>query len=408
VSTVATFVVVGASQAGGTAAAELREQGFDGRVVLIGDEPHLPYERPPLSKEYLRGEQSLETGALRPEHWWKEHEVELRLGERAERIDIDGRRVVLAGGEAVSFDKLLIATGSRNRRVPIPGIELDGVYDLRTASDADRIKEVAERGGRVALVGMGFIGAELAASFRTLGLEVTAIDPGDVPLQRVLGVDIGRVIRDLHADHGVTMHFGDHVDSLVGDGRVEAVLTKGGVRIECDFAVVGVGVQPNVEIVEGTGIEAPNGIAVDAGLETNVPGVFAAGDVALHEHPLFGRIRVEHWDNALKMGQHAARSMLGDKQAFADPHWFWSDQYDANIQMAGFAITWDELVIRGRIDDRSFTAFYLHEGRLLSAFSLNRPRDVRRSMRLIRAGVNPTPEQLRDETVDLRTLLPAS
>ena len=406
-STVATFVVVGANQAGGTAAAELREQGFDGRIVLIGEESRPPYERPPLSKEYLRGEQPLEAGYLRPDEWWREHDVETRLGERAARIDPSGRTVVLEGGEEVAFDRLLLATGARNRRLPMPGLDLEGVFDLRTADDAGRISEAASEATRVLIVGMGFIGAEVSASLRSLGLEVSVIDPGEAPLHRVLGPEIGGVIRDIHADHGVEMHFGDVVDSFQGDGRVEAVVTRSGRRIECDFAVVGVGVQPNVELAEHAGIEVQNGIVVDAGLETSMAGVFAAGDVALHDHPTFGRIRVEHWDNALRMGQHAARSMLGDKQAFDDPHWFWSDQYDANLQMAGFALSWDEIVYRGDIQDRSFSAFFRKDGRLLSAFSLNRPRDVRRAMRLIRAAVHPDPNQLRDENVDLRALLPS-
>ena len=406
-STVATFVVVGANQAGGTAAAELREQGFEGRVVLIGDDPRPPYERPPLSKEYLRGEQPLEAGYVRPEAWWQEHDVQTHFGERAERIDTGDRTVMLQGGEEIAYDRLLLATGARNRRLPMPGLDLEGVFDLRTAGDARRISEAASAATQVVIVGMGFIGAEVSASLRSRGLEVTVIDPGETPLHRVLGPDIGAVIRDIHGDHGVRMYFGDVVESFQGDGRVGTVITRSGRRLECDFVVVGVGVQPNVELAENTGIEVQNGIMVDAGLETNVPGVYAAGDVALHDHPTFGRIRVEHWDNALKMGQHAARSMLGDKQAFDDPHWFWSDQYDANLQMAGFASSWDEIAYRGRVEDRSFSAFFLKGGRLLSAFSLNRPRDVRRAMRLIRAGVHPSADQLRDENVDLRALLPS-
>jgi 3-phenylpropionate/trans-cinnamate dioxygenase ferredoxin reductase subunit len=398
-------VVVGANLTGGTAAAELRRQGHDGAVVLIGEEPNPPYERPPLSKEYMRGEQSLEETAVRPAGWFEEQNIETRFGVRAERIDAGARTVVLEGGEEIAFDRLLVATGCRNRRFPIPGLDLPGVFDLRTAGDAERIKAAADKGGRVVQVGMGFIGAEVAASLRSLGLEVTAIEGAEVPLQRVLGPQIGEVVRDLHADHGVAMHFGDVVESFEGDSHVGAVVTRKGLRLDCDFAVVGVGVQPNIEIAEGSGLEVQNGIVVDAGLETNVPGVFAAGDVALHDHPTFGQIRVEHFDNALKMGQHAARSMLGDKQVFDDPHWFWSDQYDANIQMSGFALSWDEIVIRGSREARSFSAFYLKDGVLLSAFSINRPRDVRRAMRLIRARVRPDPAKLRDQDLDLRTLL---
>jgi 3-phenylpropionate/trans-cinnamate dioxygenase ferredoxin reductase subunit len=401
-----TYVVIGANLAGGTAAAEFREQGFDGRVVLIGEETLPPYERPPLSKEHLRGEQSLDEVFVRPPGWYEDHDIETRFGLRAERIDASERKVLLGGGEQIAYDKLLVATGCRNRRFPIPGLDLEGVLDLRTAADCERIKQAAAGGGRVVQVGMGFIGAEVTASLRSLGLDVTVIEPFDVPLHRVLGPEIGAVIRDIHADHGARLHFGDVVESFEGGERVEAVVTKAGKRFECDFAVVGVGVQPNIEIAEGSGIEVQNGIMVDAGLETNVPGVFAAGDVALHDHPTFGRIRVEHFDNALKMGQHAARGMLGDKRVFDDPHWFWSDQYDVNVQMAGFALAWDEIVLRGKPEGRSFSAFYLKDGVLLSAFSLNRPRDVRRSMPLIRAKVRPDPGKLRDEDVDLRTLRP--
>jgi 3-phenylpropionate/trans-cinnamate dioxygenase ferredoxin reductase subunit len=251
---------------------------------------------------------------------------------------------------------------------------------------------------------MGFIGSELAASLRSMGLDVAVVAPGRAPLERALGDEIAAVLRDLHAGHGVEMHFGEVAKAFEGDGRVEAVVTESGSMIECDFAVVAVGVQPNVEIARASGLEVQDGIVVDEGLETSAPGVFAAGDVALHDHPRFGRIRIEHWDNALKMGQHAARAMLGDKRRFDDPHWFWSDQYDATIEMAGFAAAWDEVVFRGEPKSREFSAFFLQDGRLLSSLSLNRPKDVRRSMRLIRAGAAVDPEALRDENVDLRTL----
>jgi 3-phenylpropionate/trans-cinnamate dioxygenase ferredoxin reductase component len=406
VSTVPTYVIVGANLAGGTAAAELREQGFDGRVVLIGEESIPPYERPPLSKEYLRGEQEFREALIRPEGWLEEHGVETRYGVRAQRIDAAARTVTIEGGEDVAFDKLLVATGCRNRRFPIPGLDLPGVLDLRTARDAEAVREAASKGGRAVTVGMGFIGAEVTASLRSRGLEVTAIEPQETPLHRVLGSEVGEVMREIHADHGIDMHFGDVVERFEGVDRVEAVMTRAGKRYECDFAVVGVGVQPNVEIAEDSGLEVEGGIVVDAGLETNVPGVFAAGDVAKHDHPVFGQIRVEHYDNAWKMGQHAARSMLGDKRPFDDAHWFWSDQYDANIQMAGFALSWDRIVFRGSKEDRSFSAFYLKDGVLRSVFSLNRPRDVRRSMPLIKAQLRPDPEELRNEDLDLRALLP--
>ena len=392
--------------AGGSAASTLRQEGFDGRIVLLGAEEHPPYERPPLSKEFLRGEQPLAEVYLRPSEWYGENEIELRTGVRVERIDPGAHEVELEGGERIRYDIALIATGARNRRFPIPGLDLEGVLDLRTVADAERIQLAAVPGARAAVVGMGFIGAEVASSLRFRGVEVTAIEPFETPLFRVLGPDVGRVVEAFHRDHGVDMRFGETVDRFEGGERVGAVVTKSGLRVECDFAVVGVGVQPNVEIAER--LEVDNGIVVDATLRTSAPDVWAAGDVARHDHPVFGPVRVEHFDNALKMGPAAARNMLGAQAVFDDPHWFWSDQYEMNLQMAGFALTWDQLVIRGSLEERSFTGFYLDGGVLRSVVSVNRKRDVRRAMPLVRAAIRPDPEQLRDPDVDLRTLLPAS
>jgi 3-phenylpropionate/trans-cinnamate dioxygenase ferredoxin reductase subunit len=402
----AVSVIVGASQAGATAAAQLREEGYDGRIVLIGAEPAFPYERPPLSKEFLRGERPLEAGNLRPDGWYEEHEIELRLGMRAERIDTDERAVILEGGESIAFDQALIATGSRNRRPPIPGIGLENVFSLRTAADARAIADAAKNATQAVLVGMGFIGAEVAASLRHLGLDVTVVEFAETPLQRVLGPELGRVLEGLHRDHGVQMYFGTGAERFEGAHRFEALVTNTGRTIEGDFAVVGIGVEPVTEVAERSAIELDNGIRVDAALRTNVAGIFAVGDVARHDHPVFGPVRVEHYDNALKMGAHVAGSMLGRNEPFTDPHWFWSDQYDADIQMAGFAFTWDEMVIRGNMEERRFAAFLLKDGQLLSTFAMNRPKDVRRSMKLISAKARPAREQLEDPDVDLRRLGP--
>ena len=401
-----TVVIVGGGVAAGTAAATLRDEGFDGRVVVIGQEDLLPYERPPLSKEFLRGELGLERMVVRPKEWYADHGVELRAGTWADRIDPDRREVVLAGGERVPFDLALLATGSRNRRLRVEGAGLPGVFDLRTVGDAEQIGQAAGSGGKVLIVGMGFIGAEVAASLQQLGCDVTVVEIFETSLYRVLGAELGRIVEAIHRDHGVRMHFNDTVQRFEGRERVERATTASGRTIECDFVVVGVGVQPNVEVAAGTAIEVGDGIVVGPTLETGVPGIFAAGDVALHDHPRFGRIRVEHFDNALKMGQAAARNMLGANEVFDDPHWFWSDQYDVNIQMAGVARSWDRVVYRGSVEDRSFTAFLLWGGVLLSAVSVDRPRDVRRAMPLIQAGVRPDPEALQDEDVDLRTLAP--
>lgn len=397
-------VIVGGGEAGATTAGALRDQGFDGQIVLIGEEPMPPYERPPLSKEYLRGESGHQF--VRPTEWYADNDVDARFGVRAERVNAADRVVELAGGERVPFDQVVVATGSRNRRFPIPGLDLPGVLDLRFAPDSDAIREAAKSGSKAVLVGMGFIGAEVAASLRQLGLDVTVVEFAACPLERVLGPELGRSIEALHRDHGVEMFFHDGAERFEGDGRFETLVTKEGRRIEGDFAVVGVGVEPVIDAAEAGGVPTDNGIPVDVSLRTSIEGVWAIGDVARHDHPVFGPIRVEHFDNAVKMGEHVAKGILGSDAVFDDAHWFWSDQYDAEIQMSGFATEWDQTVIRGSIEERSFVAFLLKEGQLLSVFSMNWKLDVRRSMPLIKARAHPDPASLSDPAVDLRTLLP--
>jgi len=396
-----TFVVVGAGEAGGTAAASLREEGFDGDVILIGAEPMPPYERPPLSKEYLRGES--DHVYVRPPDSYRENAIEVRFGTTVERVSAADSVVQLEGGERLPFDQAVVATGSRNRRPRIDGLEMPGVHELRFAPDADAIREAAANGSKAVMVGMGFVGAEVTASLRHLGLEVTVVESTSTPMERVLGPTLGGAVEALHRDHGVEMIFNDVAERFEGDGRFEAMVTREGRRIEGDFAVVGVGVEP-VTDVAGDGLPVDNGIPVDATLRTSAANVWAIGDVAQHDHPLFGRIRVEHFDNAVKMGQHVARNMLGAGEVFDDAHWFWSDQYDANVQMAGYATEWDDMVVRGSIQDRSFSAFLLKDGRLLSTFSMNREFDVRRSMPLIQAELRPDRDVLADPDFDLRRL----
>ena len=394
--------------AGGTAAATLREEGFDGRIVLIGAEPHAPYERPPLSKEVLRGEKLALDTPIRPQDWWEEHDVETRFGQRAHRCDPAERCVTLASGEEIRFDRAIVATGVRNRHLDVPGVDLPGIFELRTAEDAERIRDAAAEAGHVVVVGMGFIGAEVSASLRQRGVAVTVVEIFETTLYRVLGADIGRAFEGMHRDNGVVMHFNDTVERFEGDGHVERVVTRNGHKIECDVAVVGVGTEPVAEVMRGLGVAANGGIKADAYLETELPGIYTAGDVATHNHPVFGPIRVEHFDNAMKMGETAARNVLGRGQVFDDPHWFWSDQYDSNLQMSGYAPTWDRMVVRGSLEERKFCAFLLDAaGVLRSAVSLDWPRDVRRSFALISAQATPDAVALADPEVDLRKLASA-
>jgi 3-phenylpropionate/trans-cinnamate dioxygenase ferredoxin reductase subunit len=398
-------VILGASLAGATAAITLREEGADGDVILIGAEPQPPYERPPLSKAYLRGEEPFDKALVRPATFYAEHGIQTMFGTRATRIDPSARLVELEDHRRVPFDVLLIATGGRNRRVSIPGVDLDGIYGLRTVQDADRIRAEMIAGRRAVVVGMGFIGSEVAASLRRKGLDVLVIDPSKTPLFRVLGEDVGQTIAKLHRDHGVRMIFEDTVAAFEGTQRVGCVVTKGGLRLECDFAVVGIGIEPAVEALGDSGIQLDNGVVVNQYCQTNISGIYAAGDVANHYHPVFDRrIRVEHWQNAIKQGAAAARNMLGQRIAYDEIHWFWSDQYDANLQYAGFHTTWQQLVVRGRLDSGSFLACYVNEGRIDAAVGLNRAKDVRRVMPLIKARRPVNLEQLRNEHVDLRSL----
>jgi 3-phenylpropionate/trans-cinnamate dioxygenase ferredoxin reductase subunit len=400
-----TMVVVGANLAGGAAVSTLREEGFEGRVVLIGDEPDPPFERPPLSKEYLRGEKEFEATLLRPPAWYEEARVDLRLGERAKRIDPASRLVELEGGESVAYDRLLIATGGRNRRLHVPGHDLEGIFELRTRADADRIRSEAGPGRRAVVVGAGFIGCEVAASLRQMAVEVEVVEIFDAPLLRVVGSEVGKVYEGIHREHGVTFHFRDDVASFEGRDRVEEVVTRRGARIGCDFVVVGIGIVPSTDLVDDTPVRVENGIVVDELCRTNVDGIYAAGDVANHYHPVFGRrIRVEHWDNALKQGATAARNMMGRPEVFEDPHWFWSDQYEFNLQHVGFASDWDEFVVRGSLDERDFLGFYLKEGLVQAAIGVNRGKEVRRAAAVIRRRRQVDPGALRDEDVDVRKL----
>jgi 3-phenylpropionate/trans-cinnamate dioxygenase ferredoxin reductase subunit len=383
----------------------LREEGYEGRVLLVGEELHLPYERPPLSKEYLRGEVAFEQALVRASDFYAEHDIEIRLGVRAVRLDAAATIVELADGERLQYEKVLIATGARNRRPDIADLGLEGVFDLRTIEDADRIRAEAHPGRKAVVVGMGFIGSEVAASLRELGVEVAVVAPGRVPLHRVLGEEVGGVLAEIHREKGVELLFGDSVDAFEGSNRVERVVTRAGRRIECDFAVIGVGVETAAELAAGAGIEIDNGIVVDEYCRTSVEGVYAAGDVANHYHPVFERrIRVEHWDNALKHGPAAARNMLGKDEAYEEIPWFWSDQYDTNLQYTGFHTTWDDLVVRGSLEERNFVAFYCTEGRVLAAVAVNRGKDLRRSIALIKAGRPVEPAKLRHPDIDLRTL----
>src|SRR5439155_25677848 len=312
-----TFVIVGASLAGAKAAETLRTEGFDGRVILVGAEESRPYERPPLSKDYLRGEVGREKVYVHDENFYAENNIELRLGRTVTALDTGGQELTLRHGERLHYDRLLLVTGSEPRHLPIPGGSLDGVLYLRSVEDSDALRERLDRGGSVVVIGAGWIGAEVAASAKQRGLDVTVIEPASVPLERVLGSEIGAIYRDIHTDHGVRMLLGTGVERFEGHTGVERVRTTDGRTIECDFVVVGIGVTPRTGLAAEAGLHVDDGIVVDEHLQTSVPGVFAAGDVAAAHHPFYGQgIRVEHWANALNQGPVAARNMLGRPEVY--------------------------------------------------------------------------------------------
>jgi len=405
------IVVLGSGMAGGVAVKTLREEGYGGRLVLIGPEPTLPFGRPPLSKTYLRGEEQLSGWLVNPPGWYAENDVEL-VAATAIRLDTAARRVELDSGEAVGYAKLLLTTGGRNRRLEVAGAGLAGVHQLRTVAECDSIKNAVRAGGRAVVVGMGFIGSEVAASLRQLGMEVIAVLPGGAPLETVLGAEMAEVMAGIHRDAGIELITQDQVVRFEGAARVERAVTKIGRRLDCDLAVVAVGIQADVEILKGTEVAVDNGVLVDARCQTNISEIFAAGDVANHLHPLFGRIRVEHYNNAEKQGAAAARSILGSTAGYGYLHTFWSDQYEHKLEYVGHVRRWDEFVVRGSTRNRKLVGFYLAEGVLRAAVGLDRGGDpeldehgeMAAAGRLIARGARPSPAALADDDQDLDRL----
>jgi 3-phenylpropionate/trans-cinnamate dioxygenase ferredoxin reductase subunit len=405
------IVIVGGGFAGGNAAATLRDEGFAGPVVIVGPEPGVPFGRPPLSKTYLRSEEDLDGWYVRPAGWYAEHGVDIRRASVA-GIDPAAHRVVLGSGEEISYQKALIATGARNRRLGIPGAELPGIRYLRTAAECDAIKQEAVAGRRAVVVGMGFIGCEVAASLTRLGVQVTAVFPGQAPLERVVGGQVGALIAAIHRANGVELLAGEQVAAFEGTERVEAIATGTGHRIACDFAVAGIGVTPDVPAFAGSSIAEDNGILVDEFCRTSAADVYAAGDVANHLHPLFGRIRVEHYNNAEKQGTAAARSMLGSTAPYDYVHTFWSDQYEHTIEYVGHVTKWDDFVVRGSVEEGKLVGFYLVDGVVRAAIGLDRGGDpeldrdseMAACTRLVAARARPARGVLADENTDLWSL----
>ena len=406
------IVIIGGGIAGGNAAATLREEGFAGPVVIVSREPGVPFGRPPLSKTYLRSEEDLKGWYVRPGGWYAEHDVDLRSGSSVAGVDPAAHTVVLGSGEELRYQKMLIATGGRNRRSSLPGAELPGIHYLRTVAECDAIKQEAVAGRRAVVVGMGFIGCEVAASLTQLGVHVTTVFPGRAPLEKVLGEQVGALIGGIHRAKGVELLAGDQVTAFEGTERLEAVVTAGGRRIGCDFAVAGIGIVPEVAAVAGSSIAQDNGILADELCRTSAADVYVAGDVANQLHPLFGRVRVEHYNNGEKQGAAAARSMLGSTAPYDYIHSFWSDQYEHKIEYVGHVAKWDDFVVRGSVDEGKLVGFYLVDGVVKAAVGLDRGGDpeldrdseMAACVRLVAGRARPARGVLTDERTDLWSL----
>ncbi len=405
-------MIVGGGMTGGNAAVTLREEGFRGPIVLVSREPSVPFGRPPLSKTYLRSEEDLDGWYVRPASWYEEHDVDRVSQASVVGIDAAARRALLDTGRQIEYRQLLLATGGLSRKLATPGAGLPGIHYLRTRADCDVIKGEAAPGRRAVVVGMGFIGCELAASLTQLGVHVTAVFPGRVPLERVLGEKVGALIGGMHRANGVELLAGDQVARFEGTGRLEAAVTARGVRLPCDFAVAGIGINLDVPPVTGASLAQDNGILVDERCRTSAADVYAAGDVANHLHPLFGRVRVEHYNNAEKHGAAAARSMLGSTAPYDYIHTFWSDQYEHKLEYVGHAATWDDFVVRGSLAEGKLVGFYLVAGRVQAAVGLDRGGDpeldrdseMAAAARLVATRAQPAAGVLADEQTDLWSL----
>ena len=400
------IVIVGGGQAAAQAILTLRQKKFDGRITLVGEEDLPPYQRPPLSKKYLAGELDRERLFLRPRSFYEKNGVELRLGVRAEELNPDSRRVRLDDGRTLEYDGLLLATGSRVRRLDIPGSNLPGIHYVRDVADVDAITESVKPGKRMVVVGAGYIGLEVSAVTVTRGLEVTVLEAVDRVMARVVCPEVSQFYHDYHTRSGVNIRCGTMIGGFIGDERVEAVVAADGEQFPCDLAIVGIGIEPVVELASSAGLTCENGIRVDEYARTDDEAIVAAGDCTNHPSRLYGRrIRLESVQNAIDQSKVAAVSLLGEDQPYDTVPWFWSDQYNLKLQIAGLSQHHDQVVLRGDPDTKGFAAFYLGDGNLLAMDAVNSPKEFMLGKRLIMQHAAPAPERLADPDADLAGLL---
>ena len=398
----AQLIIVGAGQAAAQAVLTLTQKRYPGRITIVGDEPYPPYQRPPLSKKYLSGELERQRLFLRPAAFYEQHGVTLKLGVRAERLDPANRRVSLADGSTLHYDGLLLATGSRVRRVDVPGADLSGIHYLRTIADVDGILDGLSEARRVVIVGAGYIGLEVAAVVRASGAAVTVLEAADRVMSRVVCPEVGAFYRDVHESAGVEIVCGTAVSGFAGDTHVTGVITDDGREYPCDLAVVGIGIVPETELAAQAGLDCNDGICVDEHARSSELLIYAAGDCTNHPNALLGRrIRLESVHNAIEQSKTAALSLVGEPAAYTQVPWFWSDQYDLKLQIAGISTGYDRVVLRGDPAARKFAAYYLRDGRLIAVDAVNSPKDFLLGKRLVAEGATPSPQRIEDTAADL-------
>jgi 3-phenylpropionate/trans-cinnamate dioxygenase ferredoxin reductase subunit len=399
------FLLVGGGMASAHCASELRRRGAEGSILIVGREPEPPYERPPLSKEYMRGEASREDAYVNPPDWYEQNGVELRTGVNAMSLDPAARTAKLQGGEEVGFGQALLATGAMVNILRVEGAENEGIHYLRAFGNSDAIRADAEAAEHVVLIGGSYIGCEVAASLTAKGVECTIVMMEEVTLSRVFGDDAGRWFQQQLESHGVTVHGSEELEAFEGDGRVKAVLTTSGRAIECDTVIVGAGVRPDAMLAQRAGLEVDDGIVCDSKLRSSAAGIYAAGDCCSYDSVVHGRrLRVEHWDVAMQQGMHAARNMLGEDRDYEVVPYFFSDLADwASLEYVGPAAAWDEEVWRGDRDGGEFSVWYLKDGRVAGALSVGRSEDLAEARRLLADGVDVSAarELLADPDSDL-------
>ena len=402
-----TCVIIGASHAAAQLAPTLRQEGWQGRIIIVGDEPYIPYHRPPLSKTFLSGEKSLEDINIRPPVIYEKAEIEFMLNTRVESIDRDNKKLNLDTGESINYDKLALTLGSRVRKVDLPGIDLEGVYYLRDVNDVEKIRAHVAAGKKAVIVGGGYIGLETAAVLRKSGMEVSVLEMMDRVLQRVTAPEVSAFYDRIHSEEGVKIVCGVGVSAIEGESKVAKVICSDGSEYAADLVVVGVGIVPNVELAEAAGLEVNNGIVVDEFARTSDADIVAAGDCTMHHNALYDRdIRLESVQNATDQARVAALTLCGKEKAYDALPWFWSDQYDLKLQIAGLSQGYDEVIVRGdRENSRSFAAFYLKDGVVISVDAVNKPPEFMVGKRLISGKVKVDESKLADDSVSMKELI---